>query len=119
LSSCNEEWRTLKFFRLAGYERLARLRERGWHVVDKAFWDGDAARDFEHVYASFNRPLSLMWARFDVPVKLVDEERGDWPEGIPWTWVLTPERLPEQVLFDYELEWAWSPVHSKKEIAHG
>jgi hypothetical protein len=64
-----------------------------------------------HVYGSFNRPLSFLWAKFPVKAFLVHPTLGtSWEHGIPFTYILSEERIPEEMLKSYELLWGWSRI---------
>lgn len=109
--AANEFDRIMRFFKLCGYESLAKLRQNARHLLSPLefcekhpeAWDGD----YKHVYASFNRPLSLIWARFDCDV-ITEHQNRD--AGVPFTWIVTQEPLPESKLYDYELTWAYSRI---------
>ena len=107
--AANEFDRIMRFFRLCGYESLVKLRQNARSLLSPLEFGEKhpEARDgnYKHVYASFNRPFSLMWARLDQDVILEHQRRSD---GVPHTWVVTQERLPESKMYDYELTWAYS-----------
>ena len=108
-NQADEEYRILKFFEQVGLLTLKRLRERACHVLSTQNLAEDF-RGFRYVYASFYRPISLMWATLP-NCKLVHEDHANWPEAVPHTWVITQAPLPEPL--PYELEWGWSPIHDE------
>ncbi len=112
----DDEWRVLDFFRLCKREWLADFREHARHVVSNAdpIWWDERRKGYRNVYASFNRPFSLMWASLSEEPILIHNDFADFPSAIPWTWVVTKTPLPEKKLFDYELRWGWSPIHEEE-----
>jgi hypothetical protein len=104
--------RLLKFFDQVGWENLAKLRRNGQTQLQNQFIE--FRFKYRHVYASFNRPFSLMWASLPGEIELVHEDRANWSEMIPHTWILSAEPLPEDKLKSYELKWAWSPIEHQE-----
>ena len=115
-------WRMQKWLEQLSFENLLNLRKGGKRVVplpcgDKFLergllgevvdWPG---REWVHVYASRNRPMSTTWARID---KAHYVHAKSYSEFGVHTWVVTPEPLNTDVMFQYELDWAWSPLQYK------
>ena len=103
--------RIIRFFKLCGYDQLAQLRQNAKHLLsgfeflDKhpEAWENS----YPHVYASFNRPFSLMWARLGQECILEHQQRSD---AVPHTWIVTKEPIPNEKLYDYELTWGYSRI---------
>lgn len=112
--AADELWRIDKFLNRAGFDRIAILRSKAHRViVDNLFkTDRELTREHRHVYASFNRPISLMWASIPKEFQsiLLDEKYGDWEKLTPWTWIVTVNQLPDDLIYNYELTWGWSPI---------
>jgi len=115
--AANEEWRILQFFEVAGATLIKLLREKGRDCNGRLIeMMTHRHAGYIHTYASFNRPISGIWA--SIPdARYIHEDRANWAEAVPHTWVLTQETLDEDVLSRYELRWAYSPLrwHSKGE----
>ena len=107
----DDEWRILVFFEQLGMLTTKRLRERARHILGERSLDKDF-RGFRYVYASFYRPISLMWATLP-DCKLVHEDHANLPDALPHTWVVTREPLPDETIERYELDWGWSPIHDE------
>lgn len=119
----DENWRVVKLFKQAGFERLAAMRERGQHVFHdplhfKALFDRDV-RDFHFLYGSFNRPLSKIWATLPADVLLIDSHRWyteidnlmrQHTDGVPHTWIASPGPLDDDLLYRYELTFCWEEI---------
>jgi len=107
--AANEFDRIMKLFKLCNLEPLAKLRQNARHLLSPLEFEYKhpeaADLNLRHVYASFSRPMSSSWARFDQPVIFEHQKRD---EGVPHTWIVTEEPLPEDKLYDYELTWAFS-----------
>lgn len=113
-------WRVQKWLGQLGFENLLNLRKYGKRVAplpcgDKFLnrgtlgeveWPG---REWVHVYASRNRPMSAVWARIDKAHYV----QSDYRETGVHTWVVTPEPLDDDTLYKFELTWAWSPLHHR------
>lgn len=114
--AADEEWRVTRFFEACGLDFLVALRNNAHQVaVDLVISDLDAYRTgYDHVYASFNRPVSLLWASIPGDPILRHEAAASWRDATPHTWVLTREPLPEDVLKRYELKWGWNPIHERR-----
>lgn len=99
-----------ELWKAAGQEWLVKLRR---NAAD-ALWERDPIdtmhRGLKHVYASFNRPLSPMWARLPENALLVHNERHDWESANPHTWILSPDPLDQDILDQYELTWGHSVI---------
>ena len=116
--AADENWRVLKLFKEAGYERLAAMRERGQHIFHdplhfEALFDRDV-RDYHFLYGSFNRPLSTIWATLPEDVLLLAAARWyaqtydlETKDGIPHTWVISPAELDADLIYRYELTLCW------------
>jgi len=119
--AADENWRMLKLFKEAGYERLAAMREHGQHVFHdplhfEALFDKNV-HDYHFLYGSFNRPMSRVWATLPEDVLLLDARRWyhdthDLQDlaGIPHTWLISPTELDANILYDYELTLCWEEV---------
>jgi len=106
----DEEWRIRNFFKACGAERLLKLRQNAFHVVSSIDFIMERGGGFCHVYASFNRPVSPIWADIPGEPKFVHNDWADWAESIPHTWIVVKEPLPDEILKRYELRWGWSPI---------
>jgi len=106
----DDEWRVHEFFKLCGEERLIDFRQNASRVLHKECWNMYHP-GYHHVYASFSRPISGLWARIPGAPEYVHESFGDWNNSTPWTWIITKEPLSQEILDRYELEWGWSPIH--------
>lgn len=111
----DEEWRIDNFFELCGFERLRKLRHKARHIVSDLGFIIKHDREHCHVYASFNRPISSIWADIPGEPVFVHNDWADWAESIPHTWVIVKEPLGNEVLKRYELVWGWSPIHDRTE----
>lgn len=108
--AADETWRILRFFEVAGASFLKKLRENGRSCGGRLLeMMQHAHAGHVHVYASFSRPISPVWA--SIPsARYVYEERTNWAEATPHTWVLAKEPLSDETLARYELRWAYSPL---------
>lgn len=111
--AADDEWRIREFFKLCKAERILKLREHASHILTAALW-GMKHPNHRHVYASFNRPISGIWASLPKDTEYIHQERANWEEMIPWTWIITTAPLPDEKIKSYELVWGWSPVHDKE-----
>jgi hypothetical protein len=106
----NEEWRVIQFFEDAGYKTLAWLRKNAPLAIQKA--RRVKAYRFtpkhRHVYSSHSRPLNYTWIGSSIPGDycIVD---GEYPVH---SWLLSQEPLTPEICYRFELEWAWSPMHT-------
>lgn len=111
----NDERRIFCFFKECGCDWLVTLREAAYRVISHMEDLLERARKrcegFVHIYGSFNRPISSLWASFPCEVYFVDNERANWEKAIPHTWVVSQEPLDDETIRRYELTWGWSPVH--------
>jgi hypothetical protein len=104
-----------KFATLCGFTKLVKLRQDARSVISNIALlrlKGENPRLTEkhkHVYASRSRPIDGGWAKIPDAVYL-DSEKS---ETDVWTWVITPEPLPQEVTYRYELTWGYSPIHEK------
>jgi hypothetical protein len=73
----------------------------------------DRREGYQHIYASFNRPIDAMWANLH-NAEYQHEPMANWNEAVPWTWIITKDLLPEEILKRYELTWGWSPINYKE-----
>ena len=119
---CDEEYRIYQFMEWCGYDKLVAFRKKGRTMLHDWVYSADEIElkierlfKYENVYASFNRPFSLVWATLPNETKLIHEDKADWKRSIPWTWILTVEPLPDDVQKRYELRWAWSPINVYKD----
>lgn len=110
LNGADDTNHVLNFFKLCRYNGLFNLRRKARNASEAFILSHD--KDYRHVYASFNRPISGLWASIPGAV-YVHNERADWDNGIPHSWVVTDKPLSDDVIYRYELSWGWSPV------AHG
>jgi hypothetical protein len=107
----DEEWRIREFFKLCGADRLSKLRNHARHVLLNDLWMLEHP-EHRHVYASFNRPISGLWASIPGDPEYIHNQYADWTESIPHTWVITKEPLDQETMQRYELTWGWSPIHN-------
>lgn len=104
-------WRMSAWLKWLGFNRLVQLREDGRHVIypglvatkARDYWPG---KEWVHIYASRNRPMSGVWAR----IKDAHYVDGDYSTQGVFTWVVTPTLIPNDKVASYELTWAWSPL---------
>lgn len=113
----DEEWRIHGFFKRCGCERLKKLRHKAHAVVANIDFMLEHSREYCHVYASFNRPVSPIWADIPGEPVFVHNDWADWAESIPHTWVVVKEPLSDDVCKRCELRWGWSPIHERKKDA--
>lgn len=118
--AANERSKVHKIWELSGNDRLLALRENGKRVfIDRIFPEDDREvkqakmkrrLKMNHVYGSFSRPFSLIWASLpdDICIELVQEDYGDWQGGIPHTWILSDKALPDDKVESYELTLCWN-----------
>ena len=97
---------------------VAELREKGRDVlVDLAlgYIDDQIRADALdcHVYASLNRPVSHLWASNLNECKLLHLNDYIGSRKVH-TWVVSEKELDEDVIYDYELTWAYSPLSFKE-----
>jgi hypothetical protein len=125
---CDDSDRFYRFAELCGYDRLSKLRHNAagaWHhELMKAISEEDKDRATQvrrarHVYASYNRPFSLMWATMPFGTLCVHTDRSDPVNAVPHTWVFTVDPLPpnddrDSEAYRYELTWAYSPLHERE-----
>jgi hypothetical protein len=109
--AANEEWRIYQLFDRR-FPFLAKLRRNARRVHHDAFFEDYT---IHHVYASFNRPFSLMWASLPEKSPYLKDQKTNWGEAIPHTWIGTKAPLPQDVLNRYELKWGWSPLRIPEE----
>lgn len=117
-----DDWfRIEQLFTLCKREHILKLRSNARTVLHNLRYgtllfdkhgqqlERDAALQYKHVYASFNRPMSAIWATLP-DAMYIQEEHAYWEEGkmIPWTWIVTKEPLTEEKIYSYELRWGWS-----------
>lgn len=112
-----------KFFKLCLRDNLVKLRSNARHVLHELRYESilyktkgtpreythDELMEYKHVYASFNRPISGLWASLgDALYK--HEREPSWGQGTmtPWSWVITKEPLSDDQEKRYELKWGWS-----------
>ena len=106
--AADEEWRMMRLFKAAGYESLAKLREHGSHAL--FFMEDKFGIDvhYNFIYASLKRPLSRVWATLpDTAYVAYNWKPPSWKTMQPHTWILSPEPLPAEKVYDYELSLAW------------
>lgn len=110
--AANEFDRIMRFFKLCGLDSLVELRQNARHLLSPLeFCDKHPEAmngDYKHVYASFNRPFSLMWASLGQDCILEHQKRDG--NRVPHTWIVTQEPLPDDKVFAYELTWAYSKL---------
>ncbi|MBN1923052.1 MAG: hypothetical protein JW892_17530 [Anaerolineae bacterium] len=113
--------RVKRFFKQGGLDWIVQLRENGKAVVSplefqhrhKFDIERAGGGDFRHVYASFSRPVSLIWARFEQPVIIEHADRANWDQAIPHSWIVTRDPLSYNEQSKYQLQWAYSPITYK------
>jgi hypothetical protein len=101
-----------RFFEAAGYKWLVNLRWNAHQLIYGLDWLEEHPESGEHVYASFNRPVSPTWANLPVGTLYKSQQR-DHGAAIPHTWIVTEEPLPEDKVKKLELTWAWSPLEHR------
>lgn len=122
---CDDTERVHQFMRWCKFETIPELRHKAskkYHdtlmetIASK--WDQEIKkiRKAVHVYASFNRPVSTLWATLPTGTMLAHEKYGNYETQTPWTWIFTPVELTKEI-YDYELTWAYSPLHSKEGLS--
>lgn len=111
--SADDEWRVLKFFEECKADLLVKLRQNAKYAISGIDWLIEHP-NLQHVYASFNRPMSDMWATIPGEHAYIHNSNQNWTESIPHTWTVTSELLPQDVIDRYELRWGWSPIHEKQ-----
>jgi hypothetical protein len=83
------------------------LRER---AIEMLAAEGGEGKGWTHVYASFNRPLSVSWVRLPIPFELVHDPQGaNRRESRPWTWLVSSFPLTPAEMNAYELRMAIMP----------
>lgn len=122
----NDEFRMDRWWKDMGRPDISELRARGRHVrhaircpdfCDKAAEpfdvvdrfdafkvSADDRQEYQHIYASLNRPMSALWARIPGTVFLQAA-----PQQKVWTWVASNHPLDTEIIRRYELTYAWSP----------
>lgn len=110
---------------------LAKLRHAGADVrrkfiletdlfhTDKQQWKFvmEQTHNLRHIYASFPRPLSTLWADFgkDNKVWIVQNQYLNYDECQPLSWLMTEKPLDAETIYRYELVWAYSPAERTEE----
>ena len=97
-----------------GFDRLVKLRRDGRKVIpdlirmheqlESGEWPG---KEWRHVYASRNRPMSPAWASRVRDKHFVHSNYGK--TGVH-TFIVSDEPLDDDVIYAYELTWTWSPL---------
>ena len=100
--------RVFRFFEAAGHDWLVKLRWAAHSLIYGFDWLEEHPDTGEHVYASFNRPVSPTWASLPAGT-LFKSQKRNYDAAIPHTWIVTREPLPEEKVRKLELKWAWSP----------
>jgi len=111
--TADDRTQVARFLTRCGMGWLVKVRDRARHalsIANQARLLAGGGDRFLHIYASFNRPMSPAWARFPVEVEYVHNERADWGEAIPWTWVLSSDPIPAEKLASYELRTGWPVI---------
>lgn len=109
----SEQWRVMEFWKHAGAEHLVKMRQKGHHAISSVEFSIHHKK-YKWVYASYNRPVSKVWATLPESAVLLQEDFGNWDNGIPWTWVVTEEPLSEKTIYSYELKLAHFPWFYKR-----
>jgi len=60
-----------------------------------------AHKGYKYTYASFNRPLSRLWAT--LPDGALVHQRANWEKQIPHSWFFTEAPLSDETMYRYEL----------------
>jgi hypothetical protein len=114
----DETDRIRKFFEACGADRLLDLRSNARKVTQLSLesddWEQRLERrrqGYEHVYASFSRPIDAMWASFPGDPIYEHTEGANRNRSMPHTWVITKEPLSDEIMRRYELTWGWSLIH--------
>jgi hypothetical protein len=118
-----DDWNYIeRFFKLCGRERFITLRNNARGILHNLRYNTilfgkdekelplEALMQYKHVYASFNRPISGLWASLPKDTLYRHEEHPNWSSEsmTPWTWVVTKEPLSDEKIKSYELQWGWS-----------
>lgn len=94
--------------REAAYRKLMDFREgrlgeyNGWNDRNT----------YQHVYMSFSRWQEC--GREFPPGSVYFQQKTYWKEQIPLTWIITKEKVKQEVLEKWELVWGWSPIRPKE-----
>ena len=106
------DWQNVEsLFKACKADWLVALRHGGRRALRpgiEAMEDWTSMAFYKHVYASFNRPISLMWASLLPADAGFKHQMANWSDAIPHTWIFTKEPLYDEVISRYELNWAWS-----------
>ncbi len=107
-----EDWLVHTFWKECEYIHLATLRDHARHILITRKFILDYP-EHRHVYASFNRPINSLWASIPNAV-YVQQDNASWDTVVPHTWVVTPNPLPEETIYRYELTHGFSPWFEKE-----
>lgn len=103
-----------RFFRICGREHLNVLRSNARTIIHELYFNPEwrekyqNGKEYRHVYASFNRPVSGLWASLGDALYVQEDKLGGEGEMIPFTWIITREPLDKDTIYRYELKWGWS-----------
>ena len=115
-----------RMFEWAGMERLRKLRSNARSALhDYLYLSGNVPEyheriKFNHVYASFYRPIDRLWATLPDDVVLVQNKHENPEESTPYTWLFSHKELgdplnpdPSSLMYRYELTWGYSRLHPR------
>jgi len=103
-----------KFATSCGFTKLVKLRQDARNLTSDLILlrlQGEnlqLTENHKHIYASSRRPINGGWAKIPNAVYMDADKSAN-----VWTWVITPELLPQEVIYQYELTWAYSPIQRK------
>jgi len=123
----DDTFRIHKFFDLSGAgKRIAMLRTNARMALhnfkygsdDNFLLDHEARQEYACVYASFNRPITSLWA--SIPDALyMHTERSNWDNLVPHTWVITKQPLEPDMMYRYELKFGYSKTYTTLDQMRG
>ena len=112
----NDENHIYQFWSWVGLNNMIKLRVKAYDArMDWWLYDIENRGEYEHVYASFSRPISRIWATLPEGVEFAHNDYANWNEQIPHTWLFCKEPLDAETCRRYELTWGWSPIHPREE----
>lgn len=123
-SHADDTFHIERFFNLCGREHLNQLRKnartqlhnlrygKDQNLQEFIDFKGYDKSSYKHVYASYSRPISPLWASLPASTCFKHEDYPGRKDGefTPFTWVITQEELPDEKVKSYELTWGWSTL---------
>ena len=103
--AADDEWRTLRFFKLFGQDHLVDLRQEGRHLRSTKLGYQSYQDGYVYIYAA-QRFIDFFWSDDVQGVRFLQN-----PTGSPRTWIVSKQPLSQEILDRYKLEYAWSPIH--------